>query len=431
MCSVIQHNDILSPVIRSGEATCPQCDLVVLLPQLACGTKACCPRCKTTLSSCWDEPRKRPVSYAISALLMLLLANLFPFISLRVAGITSEISLTDIPYVLLQENYTSMAMLFMVPVQGVPLFCLLAIVLLCRKSVPGSSFKIWLARILFRLKSWCMAEIFLAGVVVTLVKLMAYGDIAIGASFIPWCLFCLLQIRAFQGIDRRALWQKIARAPSVNHPLKAGESGMHQGLRSCHCCTAILSASLRRCPRCQTRGDVRRHHSLQWTIALLLTSIMLYIPANLMPVMVTQALGNTVTSTIMAGIIMLWEEGAYPVAVVIFIASIMVPLLKMSAIAWLCWNAHGKGSTDTERPYFIYRVVECVGRWSMIDVFVIALLSALVRTGKFMSISPSDGVILFAMVVCLTMFSAMAFDPRLTWDRISERAKNKDPPFDG
>ncbi len=117
----------------------------------------------------------------------------------------------------------------------------------------------------------------------------------------------------------------------------------------------------------------------------------------------------------MAGVILLWSEGSYPVALVIFIASIMVPTLKMIAIARLCWNANGNGARDSERMHLIYEVVEFVGRWSMIDVFVIAVLSALVRMGGLMNIYPAIGAVMFALVVVMTMFSAMTFDPRLLW----------------
>lgn len=107
---------------------------------------------------------------------------------------------------------------------------------------------------------------------------------------------------------------------------------MCQGMRYCHCCTAILPADQTHCPRCYSTGYVRRRHSLQWTLALLLTSFILYIPANMLPIMVTEALGSKINLTIMAGVILLWGEGSYPVAMVIFIASIMVPSLKMLAI---------------------------------------------------------------------------------------------------
>lgn len=422
MCS---HN------LQNPAMLCPQCDLLVALPELPVGKKAVCPRCKAQLSAKWQEPRLSPTCYALSALFMLLLANLFPFVSMRVAGITSEITLIQIPEVMVAEDYVSMATLFMVLVQLTPAFCMLAIVLLCQRVRLPLSWRVGMANVLFQLKSWCMVEIFLAGVLVSFVKLMAYGDIGIGSSFIPYCLFCLLQVRAFQCIDRRWLWQDIAPAPIVQQPLRMGVSGLEQGLRSCSCCTAILPAEQKQCPRCHTHGQARRRQSLQWTMALLLTSIMLYVPANLLPIMVTEALGSTMNSTILAGVILLWGEGSYPVALVIFIASIMVPSLKMMAIGWLCWSASGHGRRDSEQMHLIYEVVEFVGRWSMIDVFVIAVLSSLVRMGRLMSIYPAVGALLFAMVVILTMFAAMTFDPRLLWDRANGKVIIKEPQVDG
>ncbi|MCU5775058.1 membrane integrity-associated transporter subunit PqiA [Erwiniaceae bacterium BAC15a-03b] len=409
---------------------CPQCDLMTQLPVLQPGSKASCPRCHTTLVSSWVEPRKRPTAYGIAALFMLLLANLFPFINMQVAGLSSQITLMQIPRVMVSEDYSSLATLFLLFVQGVPAFCMVAILLLVNQVRMPEGLRRWMARILFQLKSWGMAEIFLAGVLVSFVKLMAYGDIGIGSSFVPWCLFCLLQLRAFQCVDRRWLWQRVAPMPAL--PLKplAGISGLRQGVRSCRCCTAILPVDQLHCPRCGAAGHARRKHSLQWTLALLITSIVLYFPANLLPIMVTEALGNQISSTIMAGVILLWSDGSYPVALVIFIASIMVPTLKMIAIAWLCWDAQGYGRRDGEKMHLIYEVVEFVGRWSMIDVFVIAVLSALVRMGRLMSIYPAVGALLFAMVVILTMFAAMTFDPRLTWDRVREKSI-EEPSVDG
>lgn len=399
---------------------CRQCDMLVALPHLEHRHKAECPRCGTTLTTVWDEPRTRPTAYAIVALFMLVLANLFPFIYMKVAGVNSEIELLEIPRVLFTEDYASLGTFFMLFVQLVPAFCLVTVLLLVNRVKMPVSVKSYLARILFQLKSWGMAEIFLAGVLVSFVKLMAYGDIGIGSSFIPWCLFCILQLRTFQCVDRRWLWDDIAPMPVLKTEPQPGVTGIRQGLRSCACCTAILPADEHVCPRCHSKGYVRRKNSLQWTMALLVTSIILYLPANILPIMITDLLGDKMPSTILAGVILLWSEGSYPVAMVIFIASIMVPTLKMIAIAWLCWDAKGHGRRDSERMHLIYEVVEFVGRWSMIDVFVIAVLSALVRMGGLMNIYPAMGALMFALVVIMTMFSAMTFDPRLSWDRDPE-----------
>lgn len=340
---------------------CPQCDMLVALPRLSHGQKAACPRCGATLTTEWDAPRQRPTAYALAALFMLLLSNLFPFVNMNVAGVTSEVTLLEIPGVMFSEDYASLGTFFLLFVQLVPAFCLVTILLLVNRASLPLSVKKTLARIFFLLKSWGMAEIFLAGVLVSFVKLMAYGDIGIGSSFIPWCLFCLVQLRAFQCVDRRWLWDDIAPQPALAQPLTPGITGIRQSLRSCACCTAILPAESLVCPRCHTKGYVRRKNSLQWTLALLFTSIMLYLPANILPIMITDLLGSKMPSTILAGVILLWSEGSYPVAAVIFLASIMVPTLKMIAIAWLCWDAKGHGKRDSERMHFIYEVVEFVG----------------------------------------------------------------------
>ena len=411
MCSAVKSNAWM---------LCPQCDLMIKLPDIPVGSRASCQRCHTSLTANWHEPRKRPTGYALAALFMLLLANLFPFVSMKVAGLTSQITLAQIPQVMVTEDYSSLATLFLLFVQAVPAFCMITIILLVNPVPLPTRLKIGLARILFQLRNWGMSEIFMAGVLVSFVKLMAYGEIGLETSFWPWVLFCLLQLRAFQCVDRRGLWDSLSPRPALPHPPEAGISGLEQGLRSCPCCTAILPEAEHKCPRCGVTAEARRKHSLQWTLALLFTSILLYIPANLLPIMVTETLGTAYPSNIMAGVIVLWGDGSYPVALVIFIASIMVPTLKMLAIGWLCWDASGRGQRDSHRMHKIYEVVEFVGRWSMIDVFVIAVLSALVRMGQLMNVYPAWGAVLFAMVVIITMIAAMTFDPRLTWDRVRE-----------
>jgi len=151
----------------------------------------------------------------------------------------------------------------------------------------------------------------------------------------------------------------------------------------------------------------------------------------MLSIIVIEALGSKINSTIMYGVILMWREGSHPVAMVIFVASIMVPSLKMLAICLLCWDANGKGKkrADSELMHLIYDVVEFVSRWSMIDVFVIIVLSTLVRMGQLMNIYPDSGAVLFALMVILTMFAAMTFDPRLTWDLGNETIK-KEPKGD-
>ncbi|XBS71097.1 membrane integrity-associated transporter subunit PqiA [Acerihabitans sp. KWT182] len=415
MCSVVH---------KTRYVLCPHCDLLVTLPDLRDGQKGVCPRCKSTLMSRWENPRLQPVVFAISALIMLALANLFPFVNMKVSGLGNQISLPVIPQIMVVDHFSFLAFLFLLFVQAIPALCMASIIVLCLQVRMSFRARALLAKILFAMRAWGMAEI-LAGVLVSFVKLMAYGDIGVGLSFLPFCLFCALQQRAFQCIDRRWLWDNIMpMAPRVSD-FNVGASGLSQNIRACPCCTLIVPARQPICPRCHTRGHPRRRHSLQWTMALLITSLLLYVPANILPIMITEGLGNRLNSTIIAGVILLWDDGSYPVALVIFIASIMVPVLKMIALFWLCWDAKGKGKADSERMHTVYDMVEFVGRWSMIDVFVIAVLSGLVRMGQLMSIRPGIGVVLFAMVVILTMVAAHTFDPRLLWDRVEKNMQKE------
>lgn len=411
MCSHEPHEHVL----------CPQCDMMVAVPELEQGSKATCPRCETTLISKWRYPYRQPAAYAFSALIMLVIACLFPFVKMSAAGIENEISMFQIIEIIMGTRYSGLALFFLLFSLIIPAFCMVTIILLGLRVHLPKSIKVLITRILFQMKSWCMAEIFLAGGLVSFVKLIAYGDIGIGMSFLPYCAFCMMQVRAFQCLDRHWLWNRIEEAPKLNKSLIVGQTGISQDVRLCLVCTAILPADQHECPRCHAHGSVRKKQSLQWTLALLLTSILLYIPANVLPVMTTNAIGSELPSTIMDGVILLWEDGSFPVAMIIFIASIMVPSLKMIGIAWLCLDSKGFGNRDPHRMHFIYELVEYVGRWSMIDVFVITILTALVQMGQLMSIVPAQGVIFFGVVVILTMFAAMTFDPRLTWDRCEKR----------
>ncbi len=210
---------------------CPQCDLLVALPPLEHRQKAACPRCGTTLTTSWDAPRQRPTAYALVALFMLLLANLFPFVYMKVGGISSEIELLEIPNVLFTEDYASLGTFFLLFVQLVPAF-LSGDHLIVGQSrsyaftlegVSGADF-------CFTSKAGGWRRFFLAGVLVSFVKLMAYGDIGVGLSFVPRCLFCLLQLRAFQCVDRRWLWDDIAPMPVIKQPLRPRRAGASPGV---------------------------------------------------------------------------------------------------------------------------------------------------------------------------------------------------------
>ena len=188
-------------------------------------------------------------------------------------------------------------------------------------------------------------------------------------------------------------------------------------LSSCHVCSQLSPATVHNCPRCMSPLHMRKVNSTQRTWALLITSVMLYIPAMLYPVTTVYALGQIEASTLMGSVVHFFETGSWPIAVVIFTASVAVPIMKIIGLGYLLICVQRKEHKNQLQLTRIYRMVEFVGRWSMIDVFVVAILVALVHIGIFISIIPGLGIMAFTGVVVVTMFAAMQFDPRLIWDK--------------
>ena len=195
---------------------------------------------------------------------------------------------------------------------------------------------------------------------------------------------------------------------------------IHEGLASCHVCGKVSTAAANRCPRCGCRLHVRKPASVQRTVAFLLAALALYIPANLLPVMTLSELGDVMASTILEGMVEFWQREAYPIAIVIFSASILIPFLKIVTLSWLCAAATGRVHPSPTVLGRMYWFTELLGRWSMIDIFVVGIVVSLMQLGNYMTITPGPGALAFAGVVVLTMLAAMSFDPRLLWDRLNE-----------
>lgn len=197
-------------------------------------------------------------------------------------------------------------------------------------------------------------------------------------------------------------------------------SAAQAGLVSCESCSLLSrpadAAEPGYCPRCGAELVWRRHHSIQYTWALVIAATICYIPANVLPVLNTTTFGSTESDTIMGGVVFLYTSGSWPLALIVLIASVMVPLGKLIALAYLLITVQrGTLGGNRERTR-LYRMVVFIGRWSMLDVFVDTFTVALVQLQPLMSVEPGAGVLFFAAVVILTMIAAESFDPRLIWD---------------
>jgi paraquat-inducible protein A len=195
-------------------------------------------------------------------------------------------------------------------------------------------------------------------------------------------------------------------------------TGTSLGLHACHHCGTVWQGASDGdvCSHCGTRLHRRKAHSLQRTWALLLAALAMYIPANMLPVMVSSSLIKTQTDTILSGVIYFWVTGAWGLAVVVFVASFMVPLFKLAALLLLVITTQRRSNWRRSERSKLYRIVELIGRWSMLDVFVVALMAGVVRIEGFAEVTAGVGIAAFAAVVVLTMLAALSFDPRLIWD---------------
>ena len=189
-----------------------------------------------------------------------------------------------------------------------------------------------------------------------------------------------------------------------------------QHLLSCHHCETVQAANRLRCSFCHHRLHGRKYQSLQRSWIFIFTALLMYIPANVLPIMTTSEMGHQTYNTISGGVVLLWEHESYMVAAIIFVASLLVPPAKFIALTWLCLCEQFKLYNRPQSKMFIYRAAEFIGRWSMLDVFVVAFLASLIQMGNLMSIYPGPAALAFGGMVVFTMLAANSLDPKLFWD---------------
>lgn len=361
------------------------------------------------------------MALAIAALTALVLAISFPFISFSVSGIGNRIELSQTATTLIGFHQPLVAIAVIMTIVVLPAVYLLGVIwlqfgLLRDHPLPYSRD---IARTLAHLIPWMMADVFIIGALVSLIKIVGIAQIELGISFWAFCAFAVLLLMTTQSIDADWMWFSLEGEPLAPEGTQTGRPAAEQNLTGCPTCGLVnrLSDHGRGyCIRCHEKLHQRLPHSLQRTWALLGASAIMYIPANVYPIMTTTSLGHSSPSTIIGGVVQLIQMGSWPIAAVIFIASVIVPVGKLVALTWLCIVVRRSNVLNANSRTRLYRLTEFIGRWSMVDVFVVAILVALIRAGSLMSITPGPAALAFGCVVVLTMLAAMTFDPRLIWD---------------
>tara|TARA_R100001143_G_scaffold2717_5_gene5695 strand:- start:45137 stop:46477 length:1341 start_codon:yes stop_codon:yes gene_type:complete len=409
---------------------CHECDWVVVLPTLRPGEHATCPRCGHILVRRHFRPAQRSMALALSALIALILAISFPFVSFEARGIGNNIELTQTATSMIGFHQPLVAIIVALTIIVLPAVYLCGVIWLQLGLLRAAPFPFsrGIARSLTHLNPWMMADVFIIAALVSLIKIAGMAQIILGVSFWAFCAFAILLLMTTRSIDADWMWFSLAGEPQAPKAIRTGETAASQGLAGCSTCGLINElddSGHGHCRRCGEALHLRLPHSLQRTWALLAAAIVMYIPANVYPIMTTTLLGQSNPSTIIGGVIELSQKGSWPIAAVIFFASIVVPVGKILALIWLSIVVQKSSELMANTRTKLYRITEFIGRWSMVDLFVVAILVALIRAGNLMSITPGPAALAFGAVVILTMLAAMTFDPRLIWD--SPQTARKQP----
>jgi paraquat-inducible protein A len=412
---------------------CRDCGQIQVMPPLVPGSRALCLRCDAVLRHTRRDPLLLPLALNISALILFALGATLTLMSVSTAGQHRAAGLITGPVEMEKYGLWEISAVVLVTTVAAPLarvLCMLAVLLGLRLRRPPTELHTLFAWV-EHLRPWSMVEIYLLGLFVAYVRLSGMAVVDLGPAIFALGALMVVMVLVDYMLDSQAVWEALdppnrrlhrtldtnARTPDRPAPHQ------HRWRIGCDTCGLVTRAAPgMRCSRCGFRLRDRRPASIQRTWAFALAAVVLYIPANIYPVLTVVRLGAGEPSTILGGVRELLDLGMWPLAALVFFASVAVPVLKLIGLGILLISTHcGTGWALHDRTV-LYRIVDAIGRWSMIDIFMESILVALVQFGQLASVYPGPGAIAFAAVVILTMLAARSFDPRLMWDSARMRA---------
>ncbi len=407
--------DTHGPSSGSYVEICHCCDMGVTLPTNPDpAVNYRCPRCGAVLVRAKEYSFHTVGTISLSALIMLFAALTQPFMSLEQFGVSNNMSLYNV-LTTLRLDWGGLLYIFMAVTLFMPLVVLFLAVAVGLFGIVPSLFTLKIYSFSHR---YCMVDVFIMGVLISLIKLTSFANVIFHFGFFSAVIFSVMMAWCWMHLRPNRLWD--LRGHGHYEGAVAGRTGYDQNLMVCRTCGAQYPGSEKGavCPRCGHVNHYRNPASIQRTCALLLSATILYLPSNLYPVMYTDLLGANNGSNIIDGVIALWNMNSHFVALVILIASIFIPILKILMLLFLVLNVATPWRNSQERRLvMIYRLVEYIGKWSMIDVFVVIIMSSVVRIGGLITINPGFAIVAFCAVVVLTLISAEQFDSRMIWDR--------------
>ncbi|WP_278184552.1 paraquat-inducible protein A [Alcaligenes sp. CHO6] len=396
---------------------CTHCDTVHERVPVQGAGLARCVRCDTEL---YRHSRFSPREWqalVLAVFILFLIANLFPVVHLSMAGKTVAPTFPKALLLIWQQGYWGLSVMAGLVGFWLPLFQLIfqfwALGLIAREKPLPADFGVGL-RALSHLEHWSMTAVLFLGLIVAIVKFAGIGHLTVAPGLYAFFALTFL-LTGLSRITAGRLWRWAEDRDLVpiatRQDLKA-----YPAWSACTHCGFVQSSRSSRCGRCAAPVHKRKPNSRARVAALVLTACVFYIPANVLPVMELRSIMGTSAHTILGGVIQLWQLGSWDLALIVFIASIVVPITKLLALVILLIGRRWRGNEVQRQRNRIYDMVELIGQWSMLDVFVVVLMAALANFPGLSQIIPGAGALSFGIVVVLTMLAALSYDPRQGWD---------------
>ena len=395
--------------------SCKTCDTTHPQIPLKHGQQANCRLCGTELYRQVDNSLQRVIAFSSTSIILFLLSQYFSFLHFQIAERHSSITLFDTTFKLVKLGYWEIAIMVFTTSILIPFLVMLGMFYIAvnaefKLQLPANN---QILRLIKRLYPWSLIGVFMLGVLVAIVKLMDLATVIPGPSLFLLAGLLITMIAANASLDERLCWYW----PEKNN-FKNPESSTKNSLISCKSCHLVvgLEQEYQPCPRCNAQLQTRQPDSIGTTWALLLTAAIFYIPANLFPIMTVTKLASGEPDTIYSGVIKLIENELWGLALLVFFASIVVPSIKLLSMAFLLISTQKKSTWRPLERTRLFHFNEIIGAWSMLDIYLIAILVSLVRMDMLVSIDAGPGAGFFGAVVIFTLFAAHSFDPRLIWD---------------
>lgn len=394
---------------------CPGCDLPLTSVAAKRGYSAYCPRCNSQLYRGGSSRFSGELAIAIACLLLFIPSHFFPLITIKLFGVMIPATLPSGTITLMKEGFPFLGLLILFCSSIAPLLLCGSVVTaqwsLTKKKFRPFKYSLW---VLQHFKAWVMLDVFLVSFGIACFKVQDHADIFVGSGLLGLVLLQLMTSLLLTRVSVRRYWE----AWQTQTPHACTDESIH--CKHCH----MSQPPSEQCVRCDSHLHKRSPRSLQKTWAYLIAAAVFVLPANLYPISILLTNGKRLEDTILSGVAGLVRNDMTGIAIIIFVASIIVPVAKILGLSYILMCIRIKRRLYHRQRMIIYFSVKWIGKWSVMDLFVVSIMMTLIDRGQILDFTPGPGAIAFGLVVLLTMLAAESLDSRLIWDNYEQPKRN-------